>query len=71
VRATACRLTGLNLKQERTGGYHDAFRARRLQHLVRRQGAGISKSRQIFRARKSLISRCRGTVETLRVAVCT
>ena len=35
--------------------------------LVRRQGIGISRSRQIFRARKSLISRWRGTVEDLRV----
>jgi len=39
--------------------------------VLDRSGAEISKSLQIFRARNSLISRCRGTVETFRVDVCT
>lgn len=42
-----------------------------LQRNVMRQGAGISRSRQILRARKSFTSRCRGTVETLRDSVWT
>jgi hypothetical protein len=42
-----------------------------LQRNVMRQGAGISRSRQILRARKSFTSRCRGTVETLRDSVFT
>lgn len=39
-----------------------------LQTHVRRYGSRTSRSRQIFRARKSLISRWRGTVEVLRTA---
>ena len=36
-------------------------------HSVRRQGIGISRSRQILRARNSLISRWRGTLADFRV----
>jgi hypothetical protein len=39
---------------------------RRLEPQVTRQGSGIPKSRQILRARKSLISLCRGTAEVFR-----
>lgn len=56
-----------------SGGYHyflDAG-ARQLQYFIRHQGVGISRSLQIFRARNSLISRCRGTVDTFRVVACT
>ena len=41
-------------------------RVRRVHARVRRHGSEISKSRHIFRARKSLTSRCRGTVEVFR-----
>jgi len=43
-----------------------AITARQLQALVRHHGSGTSRSRQILRAKKSLISRCLGTVEVLR-----
>jgi len=40
--------------------------ARQLQRLVRHHGSGISKSRQIFRAKNSLISRWRGMTDVRR-----
>ncbi len=41
-------------------------RPRQLQALVRHHGSGMARSRQILRARNSLISRCLGTVDILR-----
>src|SRR5688572_33016239 len=54
--------------QRRAERAQRATRAKRgtaspLKRHVRRYGSGTSRSRQIFRARNSLISRCRGTVE--------
>jgi len=43
-------------------------RPRQLHAVVRPQGAGISRSRQIFRAKNSLISRWRGTVDVFPAA---
>ncbi len=41
-------------------------RPRQLQALVRHHGSGMERSRQILRARNSLMSRCRGTVDVFR-----
>jgi hypothetical protein len=49
-----------------TAGFAAAARGKNLD-FAGHQGAGISKSRQIFRARHSVTSRCRGTGEAFRV----
>src|ERR1044071_4440167 len=68
---------GAEMKCPQTECYHTACRMfsepvvdgrRQLQALVRHHGAVTARSRQILRANSSLISRCRGTVETLRTA---
>ena len=59
------RLVSSLLEAIRNVGFHRSFAADLL--FVTRQGMGISRSRQIFRARNSLISRWRGTLEDLRV----
>jgi hypothetical protein len=54
--------------RERQPLRHPSAEPRQLHAVVRPQGGGISRSRQILRARKSLISRWRGTVDVFPAA---